>query len=879
MKFQSKIMLLIVLLIACVVGGTSTLLYYKASVALEESLLGNMNGEAVALTASTRNLARQIMRDAQRTANRPDVKAFFRESPPPEATVAATSKTLAEVCDTYPDILRISILDENGQTVASSVPSTIGTNFKTRPYFQNAFAGDVFLAPPFKSAITNRGVIIGSAPISVDGKTRGVLVCTVSLDGFYQDFIKPIKIGERGFGYVLNASGAIVAHKDASMVFAENLPDAPLHKQIVAAKNGDMEVTDSNGVRVRLLFKTEPLAGMILVMQADTDDVFSALHSMRNTSLLISIIALAAGALVAFLAARAMVIPLREATGYAQAVARGDFSSSIEARSKDEVGTLVSALNHMVLQLKERLGFAQGILHGIASPFAVVGVDGRFTFLNEQMVRYWGLQGAPEDYYGKGAAEVMNNNPKDPTPLDMVIRDRKPIHDMPLSRPNRKGHKLSMRVTCAPIWDMDGNLLGACLLLADETEIREQQSRILALNERITMSVKDAHDISQRQGQAFEQLKIQLGKTSDAALAQEAASNETMSNIAAMSATLEALAEKAKQTTEDTRATRREAEDGNKIVGETVDCINKVAEFAGKTEKGMQELGTQAASITNIVELIKDVADQTNLLALNAAIEAARAGEAGRGFAVVADEVRKLAEKTMQATTEVNASISALQNEVAQNLSLTHETVELTHASTALAEKSGSSLSRIVTIAEHAVGEVLAISERTAEESRTGAAIAGAMQNITGMARESAQYMRESSEFVEQLARLSEELKRLVDSMGNDRRRADRMLLDWPYQVFLAGLPGGARQCRLIDISLTGMRIQVSGGIKDVEWRNVALTLTADQPPLADLLNDMAVRIVWADGMLAGIEFDQALSCNEDQLKRTIEETYASWRK
>ena len=458
-----------------------------------------------------------------------------------------------------------------------------------------------------------------------------------------------------------------------------------------------------------------------------------------------------------------------------------------------------------------------------------------------------------------------------------MLAERKPLLGHPLSRANAKGDKKYMQVTAAPLWDMDGNLLGACMLFTDETEIREQQTKILALNERITASVKEAHDISEQQAQAFSRLSAQIDQTSEAAEAQDHASAETMESISEMSSTLESLARKAEQTTEDTRATKTEAEDGKRVVGETVECINRVAEYAERTEQGMRTLGEQASSITNIVDLIKDIADQTNLLALNAAIEAARAGEAGRGFAVVADEVRKLAEKTTSATNDVNSSISALQEEVSQNMKLTGETVELSKRSTELAESSGASLDRIVDIAQHAVGEVLAISQATAEQAHIGSGIAESMSGISSMARQSVQNMKDSETFVGELAEFSNKLKRIIESIGQERRMQERCQLDSPYMVRLSGLNGAPLSARVLDISLGGVRVEVSGAGEDAGWIKREVRFEATQAPFNGLLNGLRGHVVWQFGGLCGIEFDSPLGVKFEELRIQAASLQSGW--
>jgi methyl-accepting chemotaxis protein len=399
----------------------------------------------------------------------------------------------------------------------------------------------------------------------------------------------------------------------------------------------------------------------------------------------------------------------------------------------------------------------------------------------------------------------------------------------------------------------------------------------VALNERITSSVRTAHEISRKQGEDFKQLLQQLEKTSLSARAQEQASVETKDKITGMGSTLEMLTARAQQTTDDTQATRAEAEEGKRVVGETVECIKKVAEFAERAAEGMQSLGIQADSINNIVELIKDIADQTNLLALNAAIEAARAGESGRGFAVVADEVRKLAEKTMRATEEVNKSISTLQAGVSANKGLIDQTVDLTRTATDFAEQSGNSLHSIVEIAGNAVGEVRFISEATAEQARSGADIAEAMRLINDMARETTQNMAQSANFVTDLSRQSGELERLVESMGSDRRRSDRVPLDSPCQAEISG-PGGQKYaCRVLDISVHGVRLDMAGQQMPAEQPARLRFLSAD-PPLDSLLRDAEGSLSWCDASFLGIEFGKPLPIQSSELAQLLSaDAVAAW--
>ncbi len=143
---------------------------------------------------------------------------------------------------------------------------------------------------------------------------------------------------------------------------------------------------------------------------------------------------------------------------------------------------------------------------------------------------------------------------------------------------------------------------------------------------------------------------------------------ETATAMEEMNATVLEVAHNASNAAESAARARENAQVGAEGVRQAVTSIDAIKDQILDLNESMGELGSQAEGIGQIMNVVTDIADQTNLLALNAAIEAARAGEAGRGFAVVADEVRKLAEKTMQATKEVGDAVSTIQSQARSNI-------------------------------------------------------------------------------------------------------------------------------------------------------------------------------------------------------------------
>ena len=201
---------------------------------------------------------------------------------------------------------------------------------------------------------------------------------------------------------------------------------------------------------------------------------------------------------------------------------------------------------------------------------------------------------------------------------------------------------------------------------------------------------------------------------------------------------------------------------GETIIQGTIDVMNRISDRVKESSDVIKSLGTRSDQIGEIVGLINDVADQTNLLALNAAIEAARAGEHGRGFAVVADEVRKLAERTSHATKEISDTIRAMQTETKKAVSSMEEGVSEVAIGTTEAAKSGEALKEILSLINKVTGEINQIAVASEEETATTNEIATNIQQISQVMQETARRIQENSNASSQLADLSKGLEEMV---------------------------------------------------------------------------------------------------------------------
>jgi twitching motility protein PilJ len=176
------------------------------------------------------------------------------------------------------------------------------------------------------------------------------------------------------------------------------------------------------------------------------------------------------------------------------------------------------------------------------------------------------------------------------------------------------------------------------------------------------------------------------------------------------------------------------------------------------TAKKIKSLGDRSLEISDIVKVINDITEQTNLLALNAAIEAARAGEAGRGFAVVADEVRKLAEHSRTATKDISALIKSIQAETNEAVVVMEEGTREVEVGAKLADQAGKALEAISSVVRQSAELVQEISLASKQQVRGTEGVANAMQIISNITRQTSQGTRQTARTVETMVKLSEQL-------------------------------------------------------------------------------------------------------------------------
>jgi methyl-accepting chemotaxis protein len=502
------------------------------------------------------------------------------------------------------------------------------------------------------------------------------------------------------------------------------------------------------------------------------------------------------GLLIGVLAALVIIVGLtrvlNKLSAFARAIAEGDFEYQAQINEKGEIGRVVDAMHTIPTELNEILatyrklardiqyghlhsladadrykgGFAtlisgtntivstmRGIIDNIPSPVLLMNKETKAEYMNLQALEIAGSDGV-----GKTCKQLFNREDSD-TPGDALkkaIDTKRPATAITRCKP--RGREMDITYTALPILDKDGTLTAVLQLITDLTAIKETERTIQKV-------AAQASSISGRVAAASEELSAQVEQVSRGAETQRTRVESTASAMSEMNSTVLEVARNAGQASEQSGLTRDKAENGAKLVNQVVNAINHVNGVAAVLQNNMQELGSQAESIGGVMNVISDIADQTNLLALNAAIEAARAGEAGRGFAVVADEVRKLAEKTMSATQEVGSSINAIQQSAKTNIQEVGSAVSSIGEATNLANSSGEALKEIVDLAAANSAVVTSIATAAEEQSSTSEEINRSIEEINRIVNETTDGMVQSSAAVQELSQMAQELSRVMEQL------------------------------------------------------------------------------------------------------------------
>jgi methyl-accepting chemotaxis protein len=644
-----------------------------------------------------------------------------------------------------------------------------GINISSRDYYKAIMSGDNYtLSKVVKGSDGEGKLFMIAVPVKdPTGKVLGGLVVGLDWEKYEQELLGKVTIGNDGYGFILDKDGTMIGHKKDKSLLLKDLTNYKFIRDILSSGSGSLQYKWEGQIK-KVTFMKVPSTGWILCMSAYEHDLTSAAIGERNILIIIGAVVVILLVLILVLFIKSTVIsPISRIMEFTGKIAKGDFQASLKGKYSCEFVDLSADIVSMVSELKHKLGFSEGVLNGLSIPSVVADSEEKILFVNKEMLELCDHNGKPENYIGITIGELVYGDPGRKTIAGKAISENKAQHNVEVEIKNSNGGIKETLINVSPLFDLDNELIGAFLMITDMTEIKQQQLLIESKNKQISEAAAKATSISRQVSEYSSSLASQILQTSRGAEQQRNMAEETATAMEQMNSTVLEVARNAANAAGTAEESKDKAHQGEQIVHQVVETIHRVRNMSEELQSSMADLGQQAEGIGTIMGVISDIADQTNLLALNAAIEAARAGEAGRGFAVVADEVRKLAEKTMTATNEVGGYIKSIQESARKNISNTEESTEAVNDANDLVSRSGEVLAEIVSMVSETTDQVRSIAAASEEQSAASEQISHSTERINSIAQENSAAMEESEDAVKQMSSLAVELNDVIITMQN----------------------------------------------------------------------------------------------------------------
>ncbi len=453
---------------------------------------------------------------------------------------------------------------------------------------------------------------------------------------------------------------------------------------------------------------------------------------------------------------------------FGKALSEGDISILEQMAAAPGSNMEMAATSSRELINAARL--TRSVLENSSALLCVLDEQGKVCYCSDGLLKVAAL--SRQDILGKPLTQVIRDGGQ---PLERALRGEAVSGEaIPLVfRSGRAGHMIVNATS--PRKDKHGS--GGMIVVL--TEVTEMLTRHEAVSKKFDVLLANSGamtDVAQRVASASEELSASADEQARGAQRQKQQSETVATAMEEMTATVLEVAQNASATSQAAEEAQIAARDGVDLVARALKESEKVSEASSQLAGVLSQLDTQAGEIGRIIGVINDIADQTNLLALNAAIEAARAGEAGRGFAVVADEVRKLAEKTMTATKEVETAIRTIQSSARDAVESMDATQRKVEESAALSSQTSDALQHIMGRMEDMATRVSQIATAAEEQSAAAEEINQSIEEIALIAREADEGAEQTAEATRELARLSQELLTLALELDSARGHSPEKL-------------------------------------------------------------------------------------------------------
>jgi methyl-accepting chemotaxis protein len=568
------------------------------------------------------------------------------------------------------------------------------------------------------------------SPILIDGKFAGIAGADTSLNS-WDKRVKQIKAFNTGYAFLVSNTGIFISAPDAEIIGAKTLSDLakdksnPLFSQmaenIKAKKSGQMDTIDPfTGKNVSMFYAPINTAGWSLVMVIPVDEMMANVNQMQTTLLLIGGFGILAMATLIFLISRSFSRPIVEVGRATNRIAKGDLNVQLNIHQKDEIGQMAQDFQRMTAYLVNMSAIAGKISEG--------DLTAEVTPQSEQ------------DALGNAFHKMLVN----------------------------------LRFLVGNVTNSASNLtMASAKLSSSASQAGQATNQIAATMQQVARGTSQQSESVTHTTASVEQMNQAIEGVAKGAQEQAQEINRAAEITHQIVGAVQQVTLNAEAGAKGSLQAAQVAKGGAQTVLATIQGMENIKEKVTLSAQKVQEMGARSNQIGVIVEAIEEIATQTNLLALNAAIEAARAGEHGKGFAVVADEVRKLAERASGATKEIGALVKEIQRTVADAVSAMQAGSGEVENGVTQANQAGQALQEILKASETVSNQVEEIVAAAKQVNELSSGLVTAIDSVSAIVEQNTAATEEMSansngvtQAIENIASVSEENSAAVEEVS-----------------------------------------------------------------------------------------------------------------